>query len=363
MKRRTTPQPNSFLQINNFIVSFITGNPAMNIDINTLTNSFERIYKLLRPEPRKWAARFIITSGVALLTTPVWGPYLEAYLKKEYDLSIIQTPAYTGWILLILGLVVLYANYKVDSKTEVKKEDSAEKKADKKTLYQLFSQLHIPSIDEFFHYGKMSMVYIPVTHYADGLSALINSSRFHLYDKNILESAMALDECLKKSFSLYGYFTETANKNLFKFDSKFRIHSDPEAKKAHDDFTESVYNAEKSLKKLCTYTKETYPDFDFSETDKIALDDYNYHNSEPQKKINDFEFSVLSKIIQLEEWGEAPTLNCLASELSTQRVDVQVALDKMISINFAKHLYKGMPHQKYTALPEGRAYYVSNRDA
>lgn len=93
------------------------------------------------------------------------------------------------------------------------------------------------------------------------------------------------------------------------------------------------------------------------------MDDYKYHNSVPQKKINDFEFSVLSKIIQLEQWRETPTLNRLASELSTQRVDVQVALDKMITLNFAKHLYKGLPHQKYTVLQEGKAYYVENRDA
>lgn len=81
------------------------------------------------------------------------------------------------------------------------------------------------------------------------------------------------------------------------------------------------------------------------------------------KKISDFDFSVLSKIIQLEEWREIPTLNRLASELSTQKVDVQVALDRMINLNFAKHLYKGQPYQKYTALKEGRAYYVENRDS
>lgn len=335
----------------------------MKIDIDAITNAFERIYKLVRPEPRKWVARFVITSGVGLLITPAWGPYLDAYLKKKYDLSIIPIPNYTGWILLILGLFILYANYRADSNTGAVKEDSEEIKADKKSLYNLFSQLHIPSMDEFFHYGKISMVYIPATHYADGLSALINSSNFHLYDKKILSSVTALDESLKKSFSLYGYFSETANKNLYKFDSKFRIHSDTEARKAHDDFIESVYTAEKYLKKLCAYTKNTFPDFDFSLTDKNAWDDYNYHNSEPQKKISDFDFSVLSKIIQLEEWREIPTLNRLASELSTQRVDVQVALDKMINLNFVKHLYKGQPYQKYTALQEGRVYYVENRDA
>lgn len=334
----------------------------MKIDIDSLTNAFERIYKLLRPEPRKWAVRFVITSGVTLLSTPAWAPYLDAYLKKKYDLSIIPVPTYTGWILFIVGLVILYVNYRADSKSGATKEDSQERKADKKSLYKLFSQLHIPSMDDFFHHGKMSMVYIPATHYADGLSAFINSSNFHLHDKKIMASVTALDESLKKSFSLYGYFSETANKNLFKFDSKFLIHSNIEARKAHDDFTESVYTAEKNLKQLCTYTKNTFPDFDFSVTDKNALDDYNYHNAEPQKKINEFDFSVLSKIIQLEERGENPTLNRITSELSTQRVDAQVALDKMINLNFAKYLYKGQLHQKYTVLAEGRAYYVENRD-
>ncbi|HBS0497634.1 hypothetical protein [Pantoea agglomerans] len=359
---KTIPQPSLFVRLNKFVDKTI-GNSSLKIDIDAVTDAFERIYKLFRPEPRKWAVRFVITSGVTLLSTPAWGPYLDAYLKKKYDLSIIPAPTYIGWILFIVGLLILYANYKIDSKPGMTKEDSEEKKADKKSLYKLFSQLHIPSMDEFFHHGKMSMVYIPATHYADGLSALINSSNFHLYDKEILLSVNALDESLKNSFSLYGYFTETANKNLFKFDSKFRIHSDAEARKAHDDFIESVCAAEKNLKKLCYYTKSTFPDFDFSITDKNAFDDYKYHNSVPEKKISDFDFSVLSKIIQLEEWRETPTLNRLASELSTQKVDVQVALDRMINLNFAKHLYKGQPCQKYTVMKEGRAYYVENRDA
>lgn len=222
----------------------------MKIDINAVADVFERIYKLLRPEPRKWVVRFVITSGVTLLSTPAWGPYLDAYLKKKYDLSIIPAPTYTGWVLFIVGLLILYANYIIDSKPKMEKEDSEERKADKKSLYKLFSQLHIPSMDEFFHHGRMSMVYIPATHYADGLSALINSSNFHLHDKEILLSVIALDESLRKSFSLYGYFTETANKDLFKFDSKFRIHSDAEARRAHDDFIESVCVAEKKPKEI-----------------------------------------------------------------------------------------------------------------
>lgn len=71
---------------------------------------------------------------------------------------------------------------------------------------------------------------------------------------------------------------------------------------------------------------------------------------------------MLAAIIELEEQRELPTLQNLSAALAKPGVDVLVALDKLISLYYAKHLYRGMPCQKFTTLPGGRAYYVSQRD-
>lgn len=70
---KTIPQPSLFVRLNKFVDKTI-GNSSLKIDIDAVTDAFERIYKLFRPEPRKWAVRFVITSGVTLLSTPAWGP-------------------------------------------------------------------------------------------------------------------------------------------------------------------------------------------------------------------------------------------------------------------------------------------------
>ncbi|MGP6489454.1 hypothetical protein [Duffyella gerundensis] len=331
----------------------------MKFDINTIL----LIYKVLRPEPRKWVSRVLILAGLPLLSSPVWVPYVDAFLKKRYDLTVPQAAtSLTGWGLILIGLIMIFINYKIDSKPEVKREDSEEKKADKETLYQIFSQIYIPAMDQFFHHGKMSMVYLPVLHFKTGLSALISSSNFYLHNKELKESVLALEKNLDKSLSFFGYFSETPNADLQKFDSKFKIHSNKQAREAHEEFTQSIYKTEEKLKELCAQTRDHFPDFDFTVTNKNAIDDYNHYNSEPKKIITDFELTVLSKIIELEELREKPTLYRLAAELSCQKVKVQVALDKMIKISFAKHLYPGMPYQHYTALSDGRLYYVENSE-
>jgi hypothetical protein len=60
----------------------------------------------------------------------------------------------------VLGLLCLIANEALD-RWPFKQKMTAEDKEDKNTLYELFSQMHLPTYDWFFHHGKSSMVYIP----------------------------------------------------------------------------------------------------------------------------------------------------------------------------------------------------------
>jgi hypothetical protein len=235
--------------------------------------------------------------------------------------------------------------------------------ADKKTLHGLFSELHLPTLDMFIHYGKLSMTYTPVLHYFFGLQAVVEASKYHIHDRQLKEGVERLYASLSKALSYGEYFTETSNEKLQKFDSRQDVHADPRAREAHDAFIQAVYDTENHLKALCMAARLKYPGFDLDATSRQALEDYRSYNEEAAAAVSDWEFAVLAMIIRLEEVRDVPTLQRLAEELDKPKVDVQVALDKMIKLGHVKHLYPGMTWQKFTVLPDGRAHYVRHRDS
>lgn len=323
--------------------------------------SFVRIYRLIRPEPRKWIIRASFGAGIPLISTPLWEPYLRAILAQKYNINVQLDASYAGWILISIGLIMILVNHYIDSKPKFKVL-SEEDKSDRKNLVSLFNEIHIPTMDLFFEQGKLSMTYIPAIHFLYGIEGVFKSSSFHIHDLEIKNKAQGFYDNLKRSLSFAEYFTETSSPELQKFDSRFNIHSDSVAAQAKADFTRFIIGAEVNLKELCSLICSKYPDFNFSETNKKALDDYKYHHSMVENMVSGLQFSLMEIIVELEGRREAPTLQRLAQEASKPTVDVQVAMNKLIKKGFAHHLYKGMPHQKYTLSDEGREYFIDNRD-
>ncbi|MCE6966367.1 hypothetical protein K6W81_21185 [Enterobacter sp. MW07] len=232
---------------------------------------FWKMFRVFFPELRKWVTRALITSGVAMLSGPLWVPYVNAFLSKYASIDIPDTST-TGWIFLGIGLFGLIVNEVLD-RWPSKKEMTAEDKEDKNTLYDLFSQMHLPTYDTFFHYGKTSMVYLPVLHYHYGVEGCIGSTQFHLHDKEIKSSVESFHHSCARAFSYGHYFSETSHPDLQKFSHRHNIHTDPEAKAAHDDYLNAVREAEGHLKELCRAVKTKYPDFDTEKTSKSAKDE------------------------------------------------------------------------------------------
>lgn len=321
--------------------------------------------RLLFPELRKWVARALIAAGIPTVTGPIWEPYANAALEHYAGFSVPAPNVITGWVILILGLVVFAVSEVLDRWPRIT-VTSDEDVADRKSMEMLFSNLYIPVLDKFFQYGKRSVTYLPILHYFYGLEGLVQTSTYHVHDAELKSDVDGLYSALSRALSHGEYFVEMPNPELQKFDSQRDIHADPDAKKAQEDFVSSVFGAERHLRSLCRSVSAKYPDFDFSRTDRTALAEYReyYQKKEEEEAavISGFEFEVLSTILNVEAGPNYPNLATLTEVLARPRVNVQVALDKLIERGFVAHLYRGAPHQKYTVLKDGRAYYVANRE-
>lgn len=317
------------------------------------------IERYLFPEQRKWVARVLIGTGLYMVTGPLWEPLLNAFLKRYFDLSVPATDVITGWVFFCIGLLVFAFNefMATRGKTEV---ISAQDIADRNAMKLLFSNLNLPALDEFFHFGKLSITYMPALHYFYGLEGFVRASNYHVHYEQLKREVDGLYAELSKALSYHAYFVEMPNADMQKFDSRRA-----DARQAHDDFLKAVYAAEAHTRRLCTLVSSKYPDFDFSETNRLALNDYCEHY--PRQKevepmaLTHFEFSVLKAIVDIESGPNYPNLETLMIQLDHPMVDVQVALDKLIELDFVKHLYPGLPYQKYTVLKDGRAFYVEHR--
>lgn len=321
----------------------------------------QRVLSLLFPEQRKWIVRALVITGLPMLSAPLWEPYLNAALAKYFEVSVPTPNATIGGILLALGIVGGIANVVLDRRDKriaVSQEDAA----DKETLTTLFSELHLPTLDAFIEYGKTSMVYTPVLHYFFGVDAVVRASSYHLHDSALREEVARFHAALTKALSFGHYFVDMPNDKLQKFNSRCDVHADPQARKAHDEFLKAVWDAESHIKALCQAVRSKYPDFDLSVTNRRALADYRRHEERVAREVSDWELAVLAAVIELEEHRQVPTVQHLSMVLSKPSVDVRVALDKLIDLDYVAHLYPGMPWQKFTALADGRAYYVSHRE-
>ncbi|HAS1134056.1 TPA: hypothetical protein I3806_003492 [Enterobacter cloacae] len=239
--------------------------------MKSVENFFWKIFRVFFPEQRKWACRALITAGISMLSGPLWVPYVNAFLSRYVRIDIPDAST-TGWVCLVLGLLCLIANEALD-RWPFKQKMTAEDKEDKNTLYELFSQMHLPTYDWFFHHGKSSMVYIPALHYHYGVEGYIQATQFHLHDQKIRESVELFYQSCSRAFSYGFYFAETSNPNLQKFSNQHNVHTDPNAKAAHDDFLNAVYEAEGHLKDLYKAVKTKYPDFDMEAMSKAARDE------------------------------------------------------------------------------------------
>ena len=112
--------------------------------------------RLFFPEQRKWVARILIVAGISMVTGPMWEPYAKAALEHYAGFSVPAIDVTTGWVILILGLAVFSINEVLDRRPNIKVA-SDQDVADRKSMEILLSNLYLPALDKFFHFGKLSI--------------------------------------------------------------------------------------------------------------------------------------------------------------------------------------------------------------
>jgi len=336
-----------------------------------IDRGWELLQRLLFPQQRKWVVRVLVVAGISMLISPVWAPYVAALLETFLGTKMPSTDAAPGLGILVLamGLGVHLFNEHLERQPKASQETppqpSPESLADRSSLEDLFSNLHLPSFDQFFAAGQESTFYVPVLHYYFGLKDFVQASEYHLHDAQIESEIGAFHTSLTLALSLDRYFTDTSNPDLQKFNPQWDIDANPEAKRAFETFHAAVNEARERLRKVCRLIKSKYPGFDFKATNRAAIQDMlDYRRRAEEADANTLpqpEFLVMQAVLNLEGSSAYPNLKSLVGLLQWPQVEVQVALDRLIERGFVKHLYPGALHQKYTVLKPGRAYYVDQQ--
>ncbi|WP_339440674.1 hypothetical protein [Pseudomonas proteolytica] len=334
---------------------------------------WELLQRLLFPQQRKWVAGILIVAGLSMLTTPAWAPYADAILEHFWGIKMPSTAAATGLgvLILVMGVAIHIFNEYLERRPSTPLLEAPQVSpadfADQRSLVELFSNLHVPTFDQFFQLGQESKFYLPMLHYYFGLKDFVQASEYHLHDAQMESEISALHNSLTLAVSFGGYFTDTSNPDLQKFDCRWDVDADSNEKRASETFHYAVTESRDRLRKVCKLIKSRYPDFDFKSTNRAALQDMQEYRRRAEdddaKTLPHSDFSVMHAILEAEGGPLYPNLQTLVGLLRLPQVDVQVALDRLIEKGFVKHLYPGQLYQKFTVLKPGRAYYVDQRES
>ncbi len=74
--------------------------------IERLTNAFERIYPLVRPQAHNRIAWFVVLAGTTICAGPFWEPYARAAFKVYFNIDVPEPPGFwLGTFLIVIGLI------------------------------------------------------------------------------------------------------------------------------------------------------------------------------------------------------------------------------------------------------------------
>ena len=77
---------------------------------NAITEFLLEAFRIFRPNQRTWMVRIFIVSGIPLVSSSFWQPWVEAWLERElgFSVSYVSTP---GWILIAIGIIIYIFNH------------------------------------------------------------------------------------------------------------------------------------------------------------------------------------------------------------------------------------------------------------
>ena len=122
--------------------------------------------------------------------------------------------------------------------------------------------------------GKTSYVWDPIFHFFSGFEAVLTASNFHVYDEELRNHIQDFYKDWDSSLSYGSHFTQTNNPDVLRLDTVMDLYKSREQEVAHREFTNAIWNAEKSFRVLLNYVRTKWPQFDLEETNRIAWKEY-----------------------------------------------------------------------------------------
>ncbi|WGQ34064.1 hypothetical protein QEZ63_09135 [Alcaligenes faecalis] len=225
-----------------------------------------------------WFYYIVSFAALTCMALPL-APFLEAPARQQ--LSVVGFP-----LAIALGLVAALVLNAIRAHSAALRliatpaGESPETKKDRETIFKLLSEVHTHTFDSFIHYGRLYLIDDSIFHFWEGINGNVNASNFHLYDEDLRAATLGLHAALKKSLSFGRYFVDTHNGRFHKFDSRHDIYRDPEAKFAHDAFSEAIYEVDQYLRSVLAIVRKKFPEIDIETTNSIALADYRSYQVE-----------------------------------------------------------------------------------
>ncbi|OVE70002.1 hypothetical protein CCS79_03045 [Clostridium diolis] len=141
--------------------------------------------------------------------------------------------------------------------------DELKQQKDYAQIVMFLEEMHIPTFNIHFQTIRDSNTFrYDILHYYEGIKTVVQSLDFHLYDIEMSRLIEEFVDEISKSLSYSNYFY--ANGNLLRLEDY----------KIEEEFRRHSFDASNKLKDLLKYIKEKFPNIDYNETNKRALEGY-----------------------------------------------------------------------------------------
>ncbi|MBW2936497.1 nucleotide-binding protein [Aureisphaera sp. CAU 1614] len=159
--------------------------------------------------------------------------------------------------------------------SEKLKETPEEKKRriDIMNLKWLLQSIHIPTFDEYFEEAP-DRILKKIFFYKEGLSSIIDSNSFHLYDKKLLKIIEEFRKNLDISLSFGQHYLPEPYSKYYKFQIPFDVFRNDKEEKDFNYLVKIRTKLIENFKDLLSYVRNEYLEIDLSETDNLAHEAY-----------------------------------------------------------------------------------------
>lgn len=157
-------------------------------------------------------------------------------------------------------------------KQEIDSLGKIKRQRDIENLESIFSQIHLPTLD--YHLQRVphwiqsnSIIFL------ESLEEVIESSTFHLYDKEALRLVTKFCFSLRDTLSYPDLYTETSTPHLYKLSSNGRRRDKAEMEIIRE-LTNAAKICPKDMRELVLYVRENYAEIDLNAHSEIAWNRY-----------------------------------------------------------------------------------------